>query len=61
MHELRGDVSLEWVLAWGGRPRLLVRPTASVTAEPALNKVNAMGLLMLEAVESLADLGPSRR
>lgn len=57
LHELRADVALEWVLAWGGRGRLLIRPTIAVTAEPALGRLNALGLVMLEPVESLADLG----
>ena len=54
LHEFRADVGLEWVLAWGGRGRLLIRPTLSVTAEPT--RLNAVGLVMLEPVESLADL-----
>lgn len=60
MHEIRADASLEWIVAWGGRPRLIVQPTASLTSEPALNRLNVMGLVMLEAVESLADLGSGR-
>jgi hypothetical protein len=54
LHELRADLALEWVLTWRGRPRLLLRPTASLTAEPALGRVNLVGLVMLEPVESLA-------
>ncbi len=57
LHEFRADVALEWVLAWGGRGRLLIRPTLSVTAEPVLGRLDAVGLVMLEPVESLADLG----
>lgn len=56
LHEVRADLSLEWVVAWGGRPRLLVRPTASLTAEPTLGQLSAAGLVMLEPVESLVDL-----
>lgn len=60
LHEVRGDAALEWIIAWGGRPRLIVQPTASLTAEPSLARLNVMGLVMLEAVESLADLGSGR-
>lgn len=62
LHELRADASVEWVVAWGARPRLLVRPTLSLTAEPTLGRLNALALIALEPVESLADLGaaPSR-
>ena len=60
LHEVRADLALEWVLAWGGRPRLLIRPTASLTAEPTLRRLDAVGLVMLEPVESLADLGAGR-
>ncbi|MDP3154264.1 MAG: DUF4105 domain-containing protein [Archangium sp.] len=56
LHEVRAELALEWVLAWGGRPRLLIRPTAALSAEPTLNKFDAMGMVMLEPVESLADL-----
>gem|GEM_PF-2792063 len=56
MHELRADAALEWVVAWGGRPRVLVRPTVSVTAEPTLARLNAAAVLMLEPAESLADV-----
>ena len=56
LHEVRADLALEWAVAWGGRPRLLVRPTARLTAEPALARLDVVGLVMLEAVESLRDL-----
>ncbi len=56
MHELRADAALEWVVAWGGRPRVLVRPTVSVTAEPTLARLSATAVLMLEPAESLADV-----
>ena len=39
LHEVRADLAVEWVVAWGGRPRLLVRPTASFSAEPSLSDV----------------------
>jgi hypothetical protein len=56
LHEVRADVSVEWVVAWGGRPRVLVRPTASLSAEPVDGRLMIGALLMLEPVESLADL-----
>jgi hypothetical protein len=56
LHEVRADLALEWVVAWGGRARLLVRPTASLSAEPTLGRMVLGGLMMLEPVESLADL-----
>ncbi|MFT3711007.1 MAG: DUF4105 domain-containing protein [Archangium sp.] len=61
LHELRADASLEWVVAWGGRARVLLRPTVSVTAEPLLGKVDALGLLMLEPVESITEMLSRRR
>jgi Domain of unknown function (DUF4105) len=56
LHELRADAALEVVLAWGGAPKLLVRPTVSLTAEPTRGSVNLVGLVALEPVESLRDL-----
>jgi hypothetical protein len=61
LHEVRADLALEWVIAWGGRGRLLFRPTVSITAEPSLGKLDAVGLVMLEPVESLADLASGSR
>lgn len=56
LHELRADVAFEWVLGWRGHLRLVLRPTLAVSAEPALGRVDALGLVMLEPVESLAAL-----
>lgn len=56
LHEVRADLALEWVLAWGGQPRLLVRPGAGLTAEPMRGRLDVLGLVMLEPVESLAAL-----
>ncbi|MBL8910558.1 MAG: DUF4105 domain-containing protein, partial [Archangium sp.] len=56
LHELRADASIEWVVAWGGRARMLVRPMVSLTAEPTVGRYNTFGLLMLEPVESLTEL-----
>lgn len=61
LHEVGADASLECIVAWGGRPRRIVQPTAALTSEPASNRLNVMGLVLLEAVESLVDLGPSVR
>jgi hypothetical protein len=61
LHELRADASVEWVVAWGGRARVLLRPTVSVTAEPLLGRVDALGLLMLEPVESIPEMLSKRR
>lgn len=56
LHELRADASLEWVLAWGGRPRVLLRPTVSLTAEPIRGRYDTFGLLMLEPVVSITEM-----
>lgn len=61
LHELRADASLEWVVAWGGRPRVLLRPTVSLTAEPALGRYTTLGLVMVEPVESLTEVLSGRR
>lgn len=56
LHELRADASLEVVLAWGGAPKVLVRPTVALTAEPTLGRTNVLALVALEPAESLRDL-----
>jgi len=56
LHEVRAEASLEWVVVWGQRPRLLVRPTVSVSVEPAVGRGVMQGVLVLEPAESLIDL-----
>lgn len=59
LHELRGELGVEWPVSWAGQPRLLVRPAASLVAEPGRATWNVFGLIALEPVESLAALGPT--
>jgi hypothetical protein len=56
LHEVRGDASLEWAVSWGGSAKLLVRPTLSITAEPARGRLDATALLVVEPAESFASI-----